>query len=316
MNENGFHELLIILLLISAGGSMGGLTEFIRAIYVDNKEGDRDEKNISGLFYFKEFKIGFWPFIFLSFVGAFIGVVSAIALQFLLVLLDAAKLDVTTASAVFNISISAAAGFGGRRILPKMSDRIERNFIDTEARRNAEEANEAAEEASETAEVASEEAQIAGLYSQVQDAMKDDAIPSTRSQLTHLLESKLEKSPLNRRYNIWLGRLLFRERKYEEAIQAIDRFLAAKRQLSDYDKDYADLNFNKACYLAQVFGFNGNEVDKNSALDALREAVRCSWENVADAQTDEQLEPIRGLPEFQKILEDAAPVGAHQPQKT
>lgn len=290
-----------IFLVIFIGGGLGGFTEFIRSLYIDNKVGDAERENLDGMLYYNQKLISFSMIFFLGIIGAVIGSASAISLQFILILLDASKLAVDAKSELFNLSISVAAGFGGRRILPKMSDRIEQSFIDVEARKEAEAANEVADEANETAENASENAEQAALYSQIQDAMSDGAIPSTRSQLIFILGNKVDERPLHRKYNIWLGRLLFREKKIEEAVQVIDRFLEKKRQADEPDKDYADLNFNKACYLAQKFGRTGDEESMQGALDALETSLSISNENLIDAISDNDLAPLRDLPKFLEI---------------
>ena len=77
-----------------------------------------------------------------------------------------------------------------------------------------------------------------------------------------------EKHPATvqeRTETIWLGRLYKRQKKYSAAIQWLDRFLKRKEAQQELDKDYADVLYNKACYLTL-----------DGKLDAALEALKVS----------------------------------------
>jgi hypothetical protein len=70
----------------------------------------------------------------LAIISAGIGAAGAIALQFIFVLLQSFKSAGTTPNIVFLFSISVAAGFGAKRLLPIMTSRLERQIQEVKKR--------------------------------------------------------------------------------------------------------------------------------------------------------------------------------------
>jgi hypothetical protein len=114
--------------------------------------------------------------------------------------------------------------------------------------------------------------------------------------------------PANRRLHIVLNRLYAAVGERDKAIEVLDSFIKEKRRQGEgQDQDTADALFNLACDYAlrsaEVTGADKEKVQK-LALDRLRQSVLLSPANAQDAAspTESDLDPIRELPEFRKIV--------------
>ena len=106
-----------IFLLLSAGGALGGIAEYLRQIAYRGKGLVTNDHELRSR-----------PVIVLVLTSAVIGLSGAIAIQFIFVLLSSFSAANTAKNIVFLFSISVAAGFGSRRILPLLTERLKKQI--------------------------------------------------------------------------------------------------------------------------------------------------------------------------------------------
>lgn len=317
-----------ILLLVVIGGTIGGIAEFCRQLRFSDvqailsarahKHGvdstgkntvsgaDEDVSTDRSRFSINETFLAWWHVAPLVITNVIIGICGAIAVQFALVLLRSFRSTGSVDDQIFILSISTAAGFAARRILPSLSDRLESQVaqvrINTEeASRISQEANRLSQEAGKRAQEAGKEADEAVFFAKVQDALKANANPSTRFYCIAKIKKSLQENPLQREYTIMLGRLLRANDNYHGAVEVLENFVAKK---NIEDKDVADVLFNIACYKSQQWDRMGSEQDKKEAVSALVRSIRLSPENVKDAVNDTDIAPIREQEQVRSIIDE------------
>ena len=96
------------------------------------------------------------------------------------------------------------------------------------------------------------------------------------------------------------------QKNYQSAIKICDDFLEHKKLASELDKDYADVLYNKACYYALLYDETDEatkkEECKKASLASLSRSIEISPDNKTDAETDQDFNALRSLPEFRDLI--------------
>jgi hypothetical protein len=121
------------------------------------------------------------------------------------------------------------------------------------------------------------------------------------------LESYLKSHPTNRRAAITLASIYRVDEDLGCAIAVLDRFLKAKADLQELDKDYADALYNRACYKLLVSASTGDVRYKNQAYEDLKKSAEISPPKTVDAQSDEDLKPLWQEERFKTLVETFRP---------
>lgn len=283
-------DIFDIIMWVSIGGALGGTAEYLRQIaYRDNEWRTNSDATSLG------------PGILLALFSAAIGVSGAIGFQFVLILLKSYRDTNTAENILFFLAVSVAAGFGARRLLPAMSESLEGKIkhVKEETDRVDEKATEATEEAREAerrATVAAQEAHKAMITTRAIGALISGAPDGDKKLSIVGLTPLVEKEQRNRHLVIILGRLHRALEDYPTAISVLDKFLNLKEREEEYDKDYADVLYNKACYQALLYNeaeeVAEKEEYKRTALETLARSIELSPENKGDAENDPDLTPL------------------------
>ncbi len=286
MDPSTLDPFSIITWLI-AGGALGGIAEYLRQIAYRGKGLVTNDHELHAV-----------PVILLLLASAVIGLSGAIAIQFIFILLQSFKDENTASNIIFLFSISVAAGFGARSILPLLTKKLEKKI---------EGADEKATEAGQTATAAKDEAQEAWFFAKIMTALSPVATESERQWGIEELTARLQNVPTHRSYVLWLGRLYRARKDYQSAINVLDDFLRRKEQKNERDKDYADVLYNKACYYAVLWEDTTDETKKGQykkiALDSLSTSIVISPENKIDAISDPDFKKLKELEEFKQMPE-------------
>lgn len=275
-------KFLVIMALVIAGGALGGLAFFLFALGFSESRTTVDGKEVRGrhLFWCAASQIG-------------VGLCGAVAVQFLLILIRIFPKDPTSENAVLLVSVSAAAGFGARRLLPSLASNLERRVEQAEIQ---------AERAQEGAEQAKDKATRAEVMSKVSAALRPGTTESQRAEAIEQLRDLTRSYPTQRSYAIMLGRLLRDGDDLDGAIATLEHFINAKGLISERDKDVADAYYNKACYHSLIFGKSRSASARDSALEALAFSISLSSENRIDAEHDTDFSSIREEKAFGSLV--------------
>jgi tetratricopeptide (TPR) repeat protein len=106
------------------------------------------------------------------------------------------------------------------------------------------------------------------------------------------LESYLKSHPTDRRSAIILARICRADKELGRAIAPLDRFLKAKADLQQCDKDYADALYNRACYNLLLSQSTRDAKYKDQAYEDVTKSLEISPPNQVDAQSDEDFKPL------------------------
>lgn len=109
-----------LLCLISAGGSLGGVVAALSRLRIrDNRWriDDADDANIGGR-----------DFTSLAIGSILIGIGGAIAVQWALISIGKFRSSAATDDQMFILALSVIAGYGARRILPMLTDQLEKQL--------------------------------------------------------------------------------------------------------------------------------------------------------------------------------------------
>jgi hypothetical protein len=271
---------LIIIGIVCSGGAIGGFCDVLNGLqYTSGKFKTNNEDIISNQHR-----------VILLTIGSIIGSAGAISIQFVFILLQSFKDVNTTQNIIFLFSISIAAGFGARRILPSLTDRLERQI---------QEAKEDAKEAKQEAKGASQNLDLLRRY---MIAMRPDASQSERDWALSYLRSRMKEAPLDRETIILIGRLLRVMGRYEDAINELNGFIGAKERVNQKDKDYADVLYNISCYQSLMYADTKNSEWKIISLENLSHSIKISPNKAKDAQKDSDFDSIREDAQFKKII--------------
>ena len=290
-----------VVFLICLGGALGGAAELCRrfaisdgaVILIDHQSSPEGVPALSSFNSNRLFG--------LLLISVIVGICGALSIQFILVMLDAAKLDNTTTHKLFLLSISAGAGFGARQLLVKIASKLEEQVED--AKNSADEANTKASEAiakiEESARRMMDESQFSN---QVDSVIRKQADPGTVNHVMHKLKLHIADDPLYGGYAIPYAYLL-REKDPAAALAVTESFLEAKEKKGEAsDAKYASALYNKACFHVLL----NKGVDTDDGLKAviaqLRKAVELDPENWSYILVDTDLDKIRDSDQFKAFI--------------
>lgn len=279
-----------IFLLISVGGAIGGTAEYLRKIAYRKKAWVTNSDEVSSV-----------PVMLLLVTSAIIGLSGALALQFILIWLNAFHDTNETKDIVFLVSISVAAGFGARILLPEITERL-RDQVKT-LRAETDKSTTKAEEAAKKAEAAATEAKNSAIITRAVAALTPGTpVGDKKSSIEELMPIH-EKEPKNRRFVILIGRLHRALKDYPAGISVLENFIALKEKDGEHDDDCAAALYNRACYWRLLWGETKKEEYKKMALESLARSIKISEENKTDAKSDPDFDIWEKDDEFKKLTE-------------
>lgn len=296
-----------IVSLMVAGGAMGGIAHFFAQFRIKGLTLHINGETAS-------VTTTFWQ----AFFSSITGIAGAMAIQFILILLGAFRSSAAPIDQIFILSISVAAGFGAKQILPQITESLMRKLQQVDEK--ATEAGTTSTRALEEVKKASDRIQQVDksvveksmLYTLVANALrlkdtededKQLEINQERAQMVDLLRVHIAKEPLLGAYRRPCGRLLKNLGRLNEAINEMDDFLKLRRAANQTDDDdFADVLFNKACYHALRWGQSHDAADKNTALELLRSSFDILPSNRDHAERDPDLDELRADPDWQQFV--------------
>lgn len=272
-----------IFVLVTLGGAFGGALYFINRLEFEN-----DDVSLFGKVKLSEKQFKIHQFLALLGSSMLLGIGGALAIQFLMIGIGKFQ-NQNTAEALMTIfSISVVAGFGGRRFLSVVTNKLEQQI----------------DEARKESQTALGEAQESLLISSAMATLQSRGSISERIEYARKIEKLLESAPKDRTLTILAGRLYRNANKdYISALRVLDRFLSAKDKDNEKDKDYADVLYNKACYQVQM---SKNTTPKDllvtNAIRNLEESISISPDNARDAINDTDFSVIKDTDFFKKLV--------------
>lgn len=235
--------------------------------------------------------------IFLSaFLSGLVGVGGGFAAALGIILMGELPKSDNNESILFVFSLCLVAGFAARRLLPEMSDQLMDRLSRAEGT-----SREALKEAEETSILSRARATVGAKRTGVElDKCINDLVGLRATE------------PNDRESAILLGRCFRLKGDLEGAISALDSFLKRKEKAKEYDDDFADVLFNKACYLSLLAepeqgDQKTSEAHAKQAFSVLQRSIEYSPTNLDDAIHDDDLRMVRELPEFQELLTKKRP---------
>jgi hypothetical protein len=183
------------------------------------------------------------------------------------------------------------------------------NATDRELNAVLRDAINAADNAAKASELASRELTISQATMLLLNREYRDA-PKTIEELIKASNAH----PTDRRVVITLGRLLAQSSSQsnrvtglERAVDMLSKFVEIKKTKSEFDRDYADVLYNLACYKAQLS--IASDIDperqrayREQAIQDLQTSVNVSPDNAAAASGDPDFDALRNDPSFIRIV--------------
>jgi hypothetical protein len=296
--EQNINEFSILAALgwTIAGGSIGGLLDFFNRFKINPE---------SSIIRFQGASVGIGQCFSLAFMNTSLGAGGAIAVQFAMLGIGKFQHCQTTESILFLFSLSVVAGFGGRKFLSLLSNRLEEQLGEQdqkikEVKAVAGEAKADAEEAKIEAEEAKVEAEEGMIVSSAIATLGSNSTVSERSDMIMKLERAVGQDPLDRRLVILLGRLYRKHGDYIGGAGVLSDFINRKKRIGALDVDYADALYNRSCYrvLQHNVGGADNENLIDIAIEDLADSIKILPDNVDDAISDPDFESIWDLEAF------------------
>lgn len=237
-------------------------------------------------------------------VGMLSGAGGAAAVLFLGVWtnqLDTSKSD--TRAYVLLATLGVVSGFLGYKALKRVADNIDKRFEDVHA-----ELENAKKEIKEAEARAIEES---ALIDKCISAWRNEDTPSSEIEsLAKRLEVVQARRRSDRTVGIVLCNLYDRLKNHEKAISMITTVIALKtKEAPNNNADIGDLFFNRACYRMPLF-VAATAADKADIVDRLKgfiisdlkRSIELNPANRDIASGDDDLAPLRTLPEFNALL--------------
>jgi tetratricopeptide (TPR) repeat protein len=223
----------------------------------------------------------------------------------------------TNSLSIFVLTLSVASGFGARRLLPQLADRLKKQIEETSLKVEQVEKN--VQAAQGEVKAVMETSNRIDLLSRARAA---HAIPTSTAgdvfKSIEELRGLMKADPLDREVVIVLGNLLAKAKQLPAAIAALTRFVDAKAAAEQNDTDLSDVLFNRACYNALLWKQAG--VEAHAAEEYRRRAIkdcevsfRLSPANRKEAELDRDLAPLMQDADYQamlKSLDGLKPTGA------
>lgn len=189
-----------VLLLILPAGAFGGVAELLRHVHYAPNSLTLYGLNI------RLFSTSFFAMLVAS---AFVGAAGALGVHFVFILLKSFSAQDTVENLLLIASISVAAGFGARTVLPGLVSRLQRQIEQGDQRLEREIQDTANEFDARIRDATGRAAEMSEFLSKITTAaVVTDAPPSARQWAIDRLTTVIdESSPTHRSYNLILGRL-------------------------------------------------------------------------------------------------------------
>jgi hypothetical protein len=207
---------------------------------------------------------------------------------------------------IFVLTLSVASGFGARRLLPQLADRLKKQIEETSLK---------VEQVERTVQVAQGEVKAVMETSNRIDllsrARATHAIPtSTPGDIFKSIEELrglMKADPLDREVVIVLGNLQAKAKQLTAGIAALTRFVDAKVAAGQHDADLSDALFNRACYNALLWKAPGTEAHaadeyRKRAIKDCETSFRLVAANLKEAELESDLKPLMQDADYQAML--------------
>lgn len=256
-----------LLFWIVLGGSIGGVTAVLIRVRLVNDGLLVDELSARSR-----------NLLYLAAFSSLIGSAAALAFQWILIGVGKFQSSTQIEDIMFILATSVAAGYVARGILPMIASQSEKPIG------RLENIDKKVEHVGKKLE---------SVDKKVEDVEEDLRETSLLMRTVgNELESYLRSHPTDRRSAIILATICRAHKDLGGAIAILDRFLKAKADLPQFDKDYADALYNRACYNLLLSESTRDAKHKDQAYEDLKKSIEISPPNKVDAQSDEDFRPL------------------------
>jgi hypothetical protein len=256
-----------LLFWIVLGGSIGGVTAVLIRVRLVN----------DGLLV-GELSARSRNLLYLAAFSSLIGSAAALAFQWILIGVGKFQSSTQIEDIMFILATSVVAGYVARGILPMIASQSEKPIGRLE---------------SIDKKVEYVGKKLESVDKKVEDVEEDLRETSLLMRTVgNELESYLRSHPTDRRSAIILATICRAHKDLGGAIAILDRFLKAKADLPQFDKDYADALYNRACYNLLLSESTRDAKHKDQAYEDLKKSIEISPPNKVDAQSDEDFRPL------------------------
>lgn len=278
-------DLGLLLLVVAIAGAFGGIAEWCARVLIFNGAYALEEERLTR------------PLILGGLLlQAVVGMCGAFAVIFVFACTRWFEQDGGHAHALWLITLSVVAGYGSRRFMPIVSQKLERQMEDLERKLEHGQRVESKKNADRdwVREMAEKALAVFGASAnptatEIGERIKD-------------MKKVLERFPLERVAAIVAGRLLRKVSRLNEAIQLQSEFIEKKRSAKQLDRDFADVLYNRACYRCILWAANPTESLLRAGLDDLKESVNTLPSNAQSAAEDDDFSAWRSNKEFQSLV--------------
>jgi tetratricopeptide (TPR) repeat protein len=256
-----------LLFWIVLGGSIGGVTAVLIRVRLVNDGLLVDELSARSR-----------NLLYLAAFSSLIGSAAALAFQWILIGVGKFQSSTQIEDIMFILATSVVAGYVARGILPMIASQSEKLIGRLE---------------SVDKKVEHVGKKLESVDKKVEDVEEDLRETSLLMRTVgNELESYLRSHPTDRRSAIILATICRANKDLGGAIAILDRFLKAKADLQQFDKDYADALYNRACYNLLLSESTRDAKHKDQAYEDLKKSIEISPPNKVDAQSDEDFRPL------------------------
>jgi len=281
------------------GGLIGGWAEFVTHVKIKDGRIRYDDEEVS-VDHLK----------FLRSLSLIVGFAGAWGTLFVFVITRWWETEIQHPSLpLFILTLSVAGGFGARRLLPQLADKLKQQIEETNIK--VQEVEQMADSAKGVASAAKLQSERTAMLSRARAtvATQGAAVSDVFTAAEELM-GLFKQNPLDREVLIPLGNLLAKANQIDEAITTLSNFIDAKRSAKQLDNDLADVLFNRACYFvrkwqaAKVQNPDAGEKRRVRAIADLKESFELKRGNMDDAEQDEDLIPLQTDADYKAMLLD------------
>lgn len=272
-----------LLFWVVLGGSIGGLTAVLIRVKLANH----------GLL-LEEISVRSRSLLYLAVCSLLIGSAAALAFQWVLISVGKFRSNTQLEDIVFILATSVAAGYVARWIFPMITSQSEELISKVES-------------VNKKVKHVEDDMKATSLLTRAFLSPRPGAPRSEMQANRNNLDSYLKSHPTDRRTAITLASIYRANEDLGCAIAVLDLFLKAKADLQQFDKDYADALYNRACYKLLVSASTGDVGFKDQAYEDLKKSIEISPPKTVDAQSDEDLKPLWQEERFKTLVETFRP---------
>jgi hypothetical protein len=295
---------------VALGGSIGGVTAVLIKVKL-TKDG----------LLLGDISVRSDSFLCLGVFSLLIGSAAALAFQWILIGINEFRSNTTIEDIVFILATSVVTGFVAREILPIITNQLEAQIrnVGQKVEHVHREVVEKVEHVEQNVrETRMEDYVITRGLASLNPNIPEFEVHKSRNELA----SYLELHPTARTVAIVLARLYAEAEDSEDsltqAIAVLGRFLKAKADLHQIDKDYADALYNRAFYYIQRWKKTADVRYKDQAYEDLTKSVEVFPLNKVDAQHDEDFTPLWDEDRFRALgtTDNKKPLSPHRESGT